>query len=308
MAKNSTNVRKKMARLALRLTGRTLGTLAPEWAAQWGERLFCTPQRTAPSRTARAVLAQGQQRFLELCGERVAVWSWGEGPRVLLVHGWSGYGGQLTAFVAPLVAAGFSVVTFDAPGHGLSSGSRSSLPELARVIRAVAHATGGPHALVAHSIGAAASALALHQGLEVERAVLLSPPSDPRKAVAFFSREVALPGHAVKRMVARLEARLGRLEDYVVPRFAPALKTPVRIFHDVGDEEVRVESGEAIAQAWPGARLVRTQGLGHYRILYTPAVVSEAVAFITESRPRDAWPLVTAPLAEAAATPSLRSA
>jgi pimeloyl-ACP methyl ester carboxylesterase len=303
MAKNSTNVRTQLARMSLRALARTLGTVAPEWASQWAEKLFFTPRRTPPSRTARAVLDQGQQRFLELCGERVAVWSWGEGPRVLLVHGWSGYGGQLTAFVAPLVAAGFSVVTFDAPGHGLSSGRFSSLPDMARIIRAVAKATGGPHALVAHSFGAAASALAMRDGLSVERAVFLSPPADPRKAVAFFAKELALPRRVLTRMVERLEARVGKLEDFVVPDFAPSLKTPVRIFHDVGDEEVRLEAGEAIARAWPGATLVRTQGLGHYRILYTPAVVSEAVGFIAESRPQNAWPLWAAALERVAPQP-----
>ncbi len=290
MAKNSTNVRMKLMRLAVRTAARTLGTVAPAWAGRWAEERFRTPWRTPPSRTARAVLAQGQQRFLELCGERVAVWSWGEGPRVLLVHGWSGYGGQLTAFVAPLVAAGFSVVTFDAPGHGLSSGRTSSLPEVARLIQAVGHATGGPHALVAHSFGAAASALAFRNGLAVERAVFVAPAADPRKAVAFFSRELALPERAVARMVERLKERVGPLEDYVVPGFAPSLKMPLRIFHDEGDEEVRVEAGEAIASAWPGATLVRTQGLGHHRILYTPAVVADAVRFLSEGRPPDAWP------------------
>jgi pimeloyl-ACP methyl ester carboxylesterase len=295
MAKNSTNVRTKLMRLAMQTPARVLGTVAPEATGRWAERLFRTPRRTPPSRTARSVLEQGQQRFLELCGERVAVWSWGEGPRVLLVHGWSGYGGQLTAFVSPLVAAGFSVVTFDAPGHGLSSGRYSSLPEMAEVIRAVGQATGGPHAVVAHSFGAAASALAMRDGLSVERAVFVAPPADARKAVAFFSRELALPERAVARMVERLESRVGPLERYVVPGFAPSLRVPVRIFHDAQDDEVRVEAGEAIAQAWPGATLVRTQGLGHYRILYTPSVVSDAVGFIAESRPRNAWPLVVAP-------------
>ncbi|WP_224240167.1 alpha/beta hydrolase [Hyalangium gracile] len=298
MAKNSTNVRTQLTRLALRATARVLGTVAPRQAGRWAEGLFRTPRRTSPSRTARAVLEQGQQRFVDLCGEQVAVWSWGEGPRVLLVHGWSGYGGQLTAFVAPLVEAGFSVVTFDAPAHGVSSGRYSSLPEMARVIRAVAQATGGPHAIVAHSLGAAASALAMREGMAVERAVFLAPPTDPRKAVAFFSRELALPARAVEAMVERLEERVGPLEDYVVPDFAPSLRVPVRIFHDARDEEVRVEAGEAIARAWPGATLVRTQGLGHYRILYTPAVLSEAVGFIAESRPRNAWPRVAGPTLE----------
>jgi pimeloyl-ACP methyl ester carboxylesterase len=295
MAKNSTNVRTKLAQGALRATGFTLGTWAPDWAARWAEGLFFTPQRTPPSRRALQVLEQGQQRFLELCGERLALWSWGEGPRVLLVHGWSGYGGQLTSFVAPLVAAGFSVVTFDMPGHGLTSGRQTSLPEMARVIREVGRATGGPHALVAHSFGAAASALALREGLSVKRAVLVAPPADPRKALAFFTRETALPERAAARLRERIHARVGPLEDYVVPSFVPSLRVPVRIFHDTQDAEVSVEAGEAIARAWPGATLVRTQGLGHHRILHTPAVIAEAVHFIAQSRPRDAWPMVVAP-------------
>src|SRR5262245_40519762 len=233
MSENSTNVRVSKAPWQLRAGGRGLGVVAPGLAAAWAERLFLTPRRPRRARTAEAVLATGRRRFLRLGGEQVAVWSWGVGPRVLLVHGWSGYGGQLTAFVAPLVAAGFSVVTFDAPGHGLSSGKQSSLPEMARMIQAVGHATGGPHAIVAHSFGAAASALAFRQGMKVERAVFIASPADPRKALAFFSRELALSPRVVSRLKERLESRVGPLDDYVVPHFAPSLKTPLRIFHDV---------------------------------------------------------------------------
>src|SRR5689334_7045818 len=101
MAENSTNVRTQKAPWGMRAVGRGLGAVAPGLAAAWGERLFRTPRRTRRSRTAEAVLARGQQRVVKLAGEQVAVWSWGEGPRVLLVHGWSGYGGQLTAYVEP---------------------------------------------------------------------------------------------------------------------------------------------------------------------------------------------------------------
>jgi hypothetical protein len=37
-----------------------------------------------------------------------------------------------------------------------------------------------------------------------------------------------------------------------------------------------------IAAAWPGARFMKTQGLGHGRILRDPAVVEAAVAFISQ--------------------------
>ncbi|WP_164001182.1 alpha/beta hydrolase [Pyxidicoccus caerfyrddinensis] len=291
MAENSTNVRTKMALMGVRATAKGLGAVAPGLAAAWAERLFLTPQRTRRSRTAEAVLAQGQQRVLKLGGEKVAVWSWGEGPRVLLVHGWSGYGGQLTAFVAPLVEAGFSVVTYDAPGHGVSSGRTSSLPEMADMVARVGRATGGPYAVVAHSFGAAATAVALRDGMRMERAVFISPPSDPRWGVKAFGKTVGLSEDVQRRMAARIEARFDmRLRDLALPHFAPLLQVPLRIFHDVGDREVPLEAGEAVARAWPGAKLTRTEGLGHHRILYAPEVVTPAVSFLAEGRPSNAWP------------------
>ena len=292
MAENSTNVRTKMALWGVRATARSLGAVAPGLAASWGERLFLTPRRTRRSRTAEAVLAKGRQRVLKLAGEQVAVWSWGEGPRVLLVHGWSGYGGQLTAFVAPLVEAGFSVVAYDAPGHGVSSGRRSSLPEMAELVAEVGRATGGPFAVVAHSLGASATAVAMRDGLKAERAVFLSPPSDPRGGIWAFGKAMGLSDGVQRRIQARIETRFDmRMRDLALPNFVGLLRVPLRIFHDVGDREVPLAAGEAVAQAWPGATLTRTEGLGHYRILYSPEVVAPAVDFIAEGRPRGAWPV-----------------
>lgn len=309
MAENSTNVRAKMALWGVRAAARSLGAVAPGLAAAWSERLFLTPQRPRRSRTAEAVLARGQPRVLKVEGEEVAVWSWGEGPRVLLVHGWSGYGGQLTAFVQPLVAAGFSVVTYDAPGHGASSGRTSSLPELAGMVAAVGEATGGPYAVVAHSFGAAATAVALRDGMKVDRAVFISPPADPLAGIRAFADMVGLSETTWRRMAARIEARFDmRLADLALPAFAPGLDVPLRIFHDVGDQEVPLEAGEAVARAWPGAKLTRTEGLGHFRILYAPEVLSPAVDFLAEGRPSNAWPgpELLAPVASARGTPQRR--
>jgi pimeloyl-ACP methyl ester carboxylesterase len=303
MAENSTNVRVKLAKWGMRAAALWAGTVAPGLTAAWADERFRTPWRPHRSRTAEAVLARGQPRMLTLGGEEVAVWSWGEGPRVLLVHGWSGYGGQLTAFVDPLVAAGFSVVTYDAPGHGRSSGRTSSLPEMAEVVADVARATGGPYAVVAHSLGAAATAVAMRDGLKVGRVVFVSPPADPRGGIQAFARAFGLTDGVWMRMEERIERRFHvRLKDLALPNFVPLLgQVPLHVFHDVGDREVPLVAGEAVARAWPGARLTRTQGLGHHRILYAPEVVAPAVEFLTQGKPETLSPEVPM-LAASAAT------
>ena len=57
------------------------------------------------------------------------------------------------------------------------------------------------------------------------------------------------------------------------------------VFHDVQDSEVAISNGEAIASAWPGATLVKTEGLGHKRIVHDEGVVTRAVRFLTERKP-----------------------
>jgi pimeloyl-ACP methyl ester carboxylesterase len=213
---------------------------------------------------------------------KVAVWKWGRGRAVLLVHGWAGVGGQLAAFAPPLVAAGYKVVAFDAPGHGASGGRRSSMVHFARALRAVATMAGAPHGVIAHSLGAAATALALARGLRLGRAVFIGPTSGPRDWTARFARHFGIAPDVMTIMRARTERKLGlRWDDLDVPQMARHREEPLLVIHDRDDLEVPSSDGAAIADAGPGARLLTTAGLGHRRILRDPAVVAQAVAFVT---------------------------
>src|SRR2546421_2228734 len=58
------------------------------------------------------------------------------------VHGWGSRGARFVDLGGALLASGFRVVTFDAPGHGASSGRLSSGPEFTRAALAVAAAVG----------------------------------------------------------------------------------------------------------------------------------------------------------------------
>jgi pimeloyl-ACP methyl ester carboxylesterase len=80
-----------------------------------------------------------------------------------------------------------------------------------------------------------------------------------------------------------IERRVGiRMSELVVPRLAAGLSTPALVVHDRADAEVPWNDGAAIATAWPGARLVATEGLGHRRILRDRHVVSGAASFVID--------------------------
>jgi pimeloyl-ACP methyl ester carboxylesterase len=275
----STNVRGRLA-WPRRLVG-ALARIAPGATAAVAERLFFTPPRPHPSRGERA-LAGAHRADVQVDGRRIAAWRWGEGPVVVLVHGWGGRAGQLTSFVEPLTSRGFAVVAFDAPGHGRSGRGLSSAPQFARALQAVARSQAGAHAIVAHSLGAAAVALALRDGLRVERVVFLGAAADPPAWVGAFARRLGLPDGVVDRLRARSERRLGiSWSELHVPRLAASFEVPLLIVHDRDDREVAPEDATEIAAAWRGARVVETAGLGHNRPLRDAGVVRGVVEFVT---------------------------
>lgn len=278
-SKKRTNVRL----VAFRSLFAVLSRVAPGAAARMAAVLFRRPPRHRASDLDVSIFDEATRVDLMLDGRRLAVWKWGEGPSALLVHGWGSRAARLVSFVAPLTDAGFSVIAFDAPGHGASAGRLSSLPQFMAAVRAIGDRFGPVEALVAHSMGGAASTLAAHRGLPIRRAVFLAPSSDPAGYVERFGAVLRLSPEILAGMKLRLERRFGiAWKDFDVFAAARTMTSPLLVVHDRQDRDVPWTDGEAIAAAWPGAKLVITEGLGHRRIVHDPSVVSRAVAFLLE--------------------------
>lgn len=258
--------------------------LFPELAGAWAERLFLTPPRAQTEETALDLL-DARASWVMHKGRRIATWEWGwksvDAPAVLLAHGWGGSAAQLRAFAFPLLAAGYRVIGFDQPAHGLSEGRLTGLPDFADVLGEVAWHHGRPEAIVAHSVGAAAAAFAMSRGLHFRRAVLISPPSDIVGYSRRFARWHWIPEPVRGSMQAAIEERYGvRWDELEIERIAPRLSASALVIHDRGDRVVPVRQGVRVARAWRGARILLTDGLGHGRILRDPEVTRAAADFI----------------------------
>lgn len=268
----------------LRLGFRFLQTVSPTWAAALAERLFFTPPRSRLTQAMRHELEQGRSFGVRVEGHRIAVWSWGpaDAPIVYLVHGWGSRGGRLTAFVRPLVTAGFRVIAFDGIGHGASEGQLSSAPQLARSLTALVDDVGPAHAVVAHSLGAAVATLAMEWGMTVSRAAFIAPNADPVAHTLRWAQRLGLRSDVVARMRASSERRITFSWDGLnVLAMARRRRTPLLVIHDALDQVVPWTEGAAIVDEWAGSRLVTTRGLGHSDVARAPTVVAQAVRFLS---------------------------
>ena len=249
--------------------------------------LWFTPwptQSTARSAQRETAWLVGTQPLELRAGRwRLRGFSAGEGPTVLLVHGWGDHAARLGAFVAPLVAQGFRAVAVDMPGHGNRRMARADLPTMADALRLVAAQVGPVHAVIGHSLGATVSMLAVRDGVSPAALVLLAPPVRLDDAVSRFGEMLDLPARTLTGLRRRIERRFGASvwRDYAADHLE--LDVPTLLIHDTDDPQVDISQGRMLAAAWPNVEMVETAGLGHQRIVRDPAVVAAAVAFVAEA-------------------------
>jgi pimeloyl-ACP methyl ester carboxylesterase len=266
-----------------------LETTAPALSIRLAERLWCT----IPGGASATAAKPGRLFTIE---DRIVAEKWGSGPIVYLVHGWGGVRGQLDPFVAPLVQSGHTVVAFDAPSHGDSAPGafgrgRGLLPEFSEALATVVKhfGEGRPaHGVIAHSLGSAATAIAILDGLAVERAVLIAPMADPIPYTVEFGQMLGFGERTRTGFLRRLEHRVGRaMSDFDIPaRLGESEEDlpPILVVHDLEDKEVHYRDGALLAAVWPEAEFLGTTGLGHRRILRDEAVIQRAIGHLAGAR------------------------
>jgi len=257
-------------------TAEVLGELAAS--------VYLRPMRATRKMPRELAYLETARRFvLPTSSGELAAWQWGEAERPLVgvLHGWEGHGAQLGAFAAPLVAAGFRVLAFDAPGHGESPGEECSAPLIGRLLLEMEKPLGPFHSFVAHSMGAAAAAMAATHGAHPRGMVFLAPPLSQLERIERVAQRSQLAPEAAAVFRAAVARRAGlSLEEsdmHYVARLSPC---PLLALHDPDDPDASYAATAGFVAAWRGARLVPCPGRGHVRILSTPEVVRQGVEFI----------------------------
>ena len=280
----STIVRNIASLYSVRLGFLLGGWLAPEAAVRKAGALFTRPFASSRSRALAAPTLGADELDLSIDGTPIHVYVWGnprQQPYVLFAHGWSSHGTRIAKWIEPLQSAGYAVVAFDQAGHGRSGGDHTTLPDFACHLMAVARHFGPAAAVIGHSLGGAAAAVALARGLQAERAVLIAPAADPLAAMERFSRFVGLGSAFAARLAAFFEAKTREpIEHLQAHHNAPLIARPALIVHDLEDREVPWHEGERYARLWHGARMLTTRGHGHNRIADHPGVIGDALRFL----------------------------
>ncbi|ARU58920.1 MAG: alpha/beta hydrolase [Pseudomonadales bacterium] len=280
-----------MAMQMFRSKNTVLGLLTPTSTAIRARDLFLTPRKHPLRDWEEVKEAQGRREILD-SGISVIHWRPTDepsekvakpAPKILLVHGWESRATQLAGFVDPLLHKGFEVYAMDAPAHGHSIGKQANPVMFARAIKAVVEHLGPFNGIVGHSMGGSALGIALSEGLNCNKAVLISSPSSIVSVLHRFAGFIGLPKGATRRFIQLIEEQVGvPASDLDIAERVRTSSTKALIIHDTEDREVPFQDSKLIYKNWSDATFVSTTGFGHRAIVRQPEVWENVARFFAE--------------------------
>ena len=262
-----------------------LSYVAPALAGRIATYLWFTPFPLARPRSPQ--IPPGARRItFESAGSVVHGYEIGDGSRTaLLIHGWAGSSRQYRRIALRLTEEGYRCVVIDLPAHGIEAGRSTHAFEMADAIEIAGNALGKVDIVVAHSLGAMATAVAMQRSLKADRLVLLAPGLRPHKALESFVATLRLRPVVAKAVERSMEDRFGEDLWDRMPKGMLDMSVPGRtlIIHDVDDDMVPIEEAELLSESW-GVGLVSTRGHGHNGVLRASEVIDQ-IATLASAEP-----------------------
>jgi pimeloyl-ACP methyl ester carboxylesterase len=253
---------------------------------------FCTPSFIEITNFDLKSIASANQTNMDFEGMQVPIYSWGQGEKVLLVHGWGSRASHMSLMARTIAEAGFNVFTFDVPAHSsvnIPPQKTSNMFEFGRTISAAVRYLKNIHTVVGHSLGAITILFTLSGFMKFKvlefsskKVVLISSPSSLDSIISSFSRTNNLTETEEETLRAGLEDEFNfKISDYSLESALKNIPSKLLVIHDKNDEEIPFSDAYDLEKIFPGTTLHFTAGLGHKKILFNREAIQIVSNFIS---------------------------
>lgn len=286
----------KIRIVLLRLYYNSFGLLVKDKSAEELIQLFTTPRSRVIRQKEVEILSNAKRSELLHKGEKVILYSWGEGEKyVLLCHGWESNAGSLGAFVQPLTERGYQVIAYDSLAHGESEGKHANMVVFKEIASTLLKEKGVPEIAIGHSLGAnVIILLAKEERLKIPNVILISPFNQIRAVFLGFKSIVKIPDSIYSIMLDKISDRFNyniREMEFGKVGHDSELEN-ILIMHDKGDKITPFSHSATMAKRWERAQLEEIEGSGHYKILWNENAIAKALEFIGQPIDSNNEPLV----------------
>ncbi|WNZ55686.1 alpha/beta fold hydrolase [Microbulbifer sp. MKSA007] len=268
----------KIIQGAMQLTGR----LSPKLSANIAMYLSSRPRRYADSERERSQLAQAKKiTYRGALGTENTAWSWGEGPVVILCHGWEAKAAKMATLAMAIADQGFQAVAIDATAHGHSEGKVCNFDIMAKDICSLARQFSEIFAIVGHSMGGMMTMRAREFGLKAQCYAILGSPSAPLPIIEIMKNMLNVSPGTAELCQDKIANQIGySWQELLQCKMYTPEETPLLMIYDTEDDEVPIFHGERIHKTWSAAEMIKINDVGHRKMVWDTEVIEFVVEFL----------------------------
>jgi len=264
-----------------------LSPISKRKAAEQAFRLFCTPQNRV-KKPLTTLFKNAEQLEFSLDGYIIRGYRWNhpssEGKIIQILHGFESGVVNFERYIEPLISKGYTVLAFDAPAHGRSSGKQLTVVNYINMVKQVNNMYGPVTAYIAHSFGGLSLSLALEEMPHDshQKIVLIAPAAETTTAIDRFFQPLRLDKKVRAAFDQIIEETGGHPPSwYSVKRAAANIRAQVLFLQDKDDELTPLHDIAPIMDAkYPNFRFIISDGLGHRRIYRDDRSVAAIMEFL----------------------------
>ena len=264
----------------------TLSIIAPFKSAKQAFYLFCFPFKTKLKPKQQEFLNTSKKFTLKVETDDVQYYQWGKGQeKIVFVHGWQSHSYRWKSFIEQFDKDKFTLLAFDAPGHGNSESKIGNVPLYEKSIESLIERVGDIDHFIGHSIGSfACASFIYHADYTVKSFTSLATPYSAHEFFEHYNNQLKMS----KRTRGKLEDYFKQYTGYPVSHYSFETFTqklnPDRalIIHDKNDASTSHKNSQLISELLQKknvpTELIITEGLKHN--LRSEKIVTTVKAFV----------------------------
>lgn len=257
--------------------------LFPTKIAKQAFKVFSTVRKGRVLPHQKLYLNSAKLEQLELAQHKIQVYQWpGNKETVVLVHGWESNSWRWHKLIEKLQEARYTIIAFDAPAHGYSTGTNLYVPLYAEVLQEILLKY-RPQMVVGHSIGGMTVLYNEYKNpnSEIAKIMTVGSPSEFHEILTHYKMLLGLSNKVIKTLASYISHRFGFTPvEFSSSKFVASNVKKGLLFHDRLDKVTPYHASVAINKHWKGSKLVSTEGLGHS--MHQDEVNEKIVAFLEQ--------------------------
>ena len=245
---------------------RFLSYISPTAVGKQAFYLFCVPFKAKLKLKHQVFLDTSIKKELMIEGKKVQAYRWGNGhTKIIMVHGWQSNAYRWRKYIEQLDKSKYTLIAFDAPGHGNSEGLFCNVPLYEKTLRGIVDHYGKPDCMITHSIGAFSSLYFLHKNeFEVDKFISMASPFSAEQFTKVYKAELNLSPRVVKQLEVYFNQYTGHpISYYSLDNFAPAIGARTLLIHDQKDKVTNINNSIKLNEKLRSSELWATDGYGH---------------------------------------------